>query len=67
MSAVLKNMLDAICVGLAGGALMALVLDVIGREEALVKSFRKLHARIHVHGALRLPHFNAEFEKYEKD
>jgi hypothetical protein len=47
ISAVLKNMLDAIRVGPADGALMALALDVIGHEEALAKSFRKFHARNH--------------------
>jgi len=67
MSAALKTMLDAICIGLLGGAVLALLLDVIGYAEAMAKFFHKLPSRIHFRGVPRLPHFNAKFKKYEKN
>jgi hypothetical protein len=56
MSAALKNMLDAIYIGLAFGAFMALLLEIVGRWEVLVKSFKKSHPRIYFRGVLRLYH-----------
>jgi len=56
MSAALKNMLDAIYIGLAFGVLMALLLEIVCRWETLVKFFKNSHPRIHFHGVSRLPH-----------
>jgi hypothetical protein len=67
MSAVLMTMLDAICIGLAGGALMALLLDIIGRESAPAKLPKKSRPRLPFRGVSHLPHFNTKFRKYEEN
>ena len=54
MSAALKNMLDAIYIGLASGAVMALLLEVISHWETLAKFSRNLHPWIHFRGVQRL-------------
>jgi hypothetical protein len=56
MSAAVKNMLDAIYIGLALGAFMALLLEIVGHWETLVKFFKNSHPRIHLRGVLRLYH-----------
>jgi hypothetical protein len=48
-------MLDAIYIGLALGAVMALLPEMVGRWETLTK-FAKSHSRIHFPDALRLSH-----------